>query len=136
MRRSRRANPSYLALVAAYTIHPIHDDNDLEDAVEILRKLLARRKPLSPQERDYADSLGHEIERYEDATCPIASVSEAGMLRHLIEARGITYTEVARGAGIAVSTISEILAGKRELNRTHIKKLATFFQVSGSVFME
>jgi HTH-type transcriptional regulator/antitoxin HigA len=38
-------------------------------------------------------------------------------------------------AGIAVSTISEILAGKRGLNRKHIEALARYFHIEPSVFI-
>ena len=61
-------------------------------------------------------------------------VSDAEMLRHLVEAKGITQTEVSRATGIADSTISEVLKGKRSLNRSHIGKLAKYFNVSPDVF--
>ena len=57
------------------------------------------------------------------------------MLRHFLDARGVTRSEAARGAGIAVSTISSILAGKRRMNRDHIEALAQFFNVSPAVFL-
>ena len=61
-------------------------------------------------------------------------VSDAELLRHLVEAKGVSQTEVSRATGIADSTISEVLAGKRSLNRAHIGKLATYFKVSPDVF--
>jgi len=65
---------------------------------------------------------------------PIAPVSDGEMLRHLIEAKGVSQTEVSRATGIANSSISEILKGKRSLNRSHIGKLARYFNVSPEVF--
>ena len=62
-------------------------------------------------------------------------VSDADMLRHLIESRGTTQAEVAAEAGIAESTISEILAGKRGMNRRHIEALARHFKVNPAVFI-
>ena len=64
----------------------------------------------------------------------MAPVSDAEMLRHLIEAKGVSQTEVADATGIAVSTISEVLQGKRTLNRGHIGKLAKYFSVPPDVF--
>ena len=61
-------------------------------------------------------------------------VSDADVLEHLIEAKGVTQAEVARRAGIAISTISEVLSGKRSLNRVHIGKLAHYFSVDPGVF--
>ena len=53
-------------------------------------------------------------------------VSGAEMLRFLIESQHTTQSKVATGTGISESTISEVLAGKRELNRKHIEALAPF----------
>ena len=64
----------------------------------------------------------------------MAPVSDAEMLRHLIEAKGVSQTEISSATGIADSTISEILKGRRSLNRSHIGKLARYFNVSPDVF--
>jgi hypothetical protein len=42
---------------------------------------------------------------------------------------------VATGAGIAGSTISAMLAGKRRLNRKHITALARYFAVGPAVVL-
>jgi plasmid maintenance system antidote protein VapI len=52
----------------------------------------------------------------------------------LIEAKGAAQAEVARAAGIAESTISEVLAGKRDLTRAQIGRLARYFHVTPAVF--
>jgi len=52
------------------------------------------------------------------------------MLRFLIQSKATSQTEVAANAGIAESTMSEILAGKREMNRKHIESLVRYFRVS------
>jgi len=74
------------------------------------------------------------IERYESEAHPMAPVSDAEMLRHLIEAKGVLQTVVSKATGITDSTISEALSGKRALNRGHIGKLARYFGVSPDVF--
>jgi len=47
-----------------------------------------------------------------------------------------TQREVAAATGLADSTISEILAGKRKLGVKHIQALARFFKVKASVFLD
>ena len=79
--------------------------------------------------------LGDLVEEYETEHHLIPPVSDADMPRHLIEARGTTQAAVAAESGIAVSTISEILAGKRGPNRRHIEALARMFHVSPAVFL-
>ena len=51
----------------------------------------------------------------------------------LIEAKGVTQAQTAKEAGIAESTISEVLAGKRKLNRTQIGKLARYPMSGGLI---
>ena len=126
--RTARVSSSYLALVMAYPIHPIRSDEDLDEAIRIIDKLLGRKKPLDPQEQDYLDSLSHEVEHYEAEAHPMPAVSGAAMLRHLIEARDVKLSEVAEGTGIALSTLSSVLSGKRQINRNHIAKLADSFR--------
>lgn len=132
---NRRGNVSdpYFELVFRFPLRPIRSDEELDEAVRMVDSLLDRRG-LAPEEEDYLDVLGDLIERYESEAHPTAPVSDAEMLRHLIEAKGVAQTELAEATGIADSTISEVLKGKRSLNRGHIGKLAKYFAVSPDVF--
>ena len=53
----------------------------------------------------------------------------ADMLRHLMEAKGVTQSEVDQATGLPKSTISEVLAGKKPFSRQMIRKLAAYFGV-------
>jgi HTH-type transcriptional regulator/antitoxin HigA len=130
-----RANSAYLALVKQYRIHPIQSDADLDRAIAVVDGLLCRQGPLDPQEQDYLDILSHEIERYEALAHPMPAVSDAGMLRHLLDAKGVTLSRASTETGIAISTLSAVAKGKRKLNRDHIQKLARYFGVEPGVFM-
>ena len=55
------------------------------------------------------------------------------MLRHLMEARGVTQAQLSRETHIPKSTISEVLAGKKPFSRQLIRKLADYFKVDASV---
>ena len=79
--------------------------------------------------------LGDLVERYENKYHAIADVSDADVLEHLLEARGVTQAAVARATGIAESRLSEVLRGKRQLTRTQITKLAAYFHVGPAVFL-
>jgi HTH-type transcriptional regulator/antitoxin HigA len=123
----------YLELVRQFPLRPIRSDEELDEAVRMVDSLLNRRD-LASEEEDYLEVLGDLVERYEAQAHPMAPVSDAEMLCHLIEARGASQTEVSEATGIADSTISEVLSGKRSLNRGHIGKLARYFKVSPNVF--
>jgi HTH-type transcriptional regulator / antitoxin HigA len=132
-KRSKNIEDRYFDLVRQFPLRPIRSDRELDEAVKVIDSLLSQPS-LLPEEEDYLDVLGDLVEQYESGTHPIAPFSDAVMLSHLIEAKGITQTEISESTGIAVSTISEILGGKRSLNRSHIGKLARYFKVSPQVF--
>jgi len=127
-----RHEDRYLELVRRFPLRPLRTDADL-DAVAVL-DTLTDRDELAPPEQDYLDVLTDLVEAYEDATIPMKPVGDAELLRALIEGKGATQAEVAAGAGLAVSIVSELLSGKRKLNRGQIGKLALFFKVKPGVF--
>ena len=96
------------------------------------------REELNKDERDYLEVLGSLIERYETDHYPIEDVSDTEMLSHLIEANGndATHRGVAEAAGLPESTISDLLSGRREINKNHIEKFAAYFRVSPAVFFK
>ena len=123
----------YFDLVLRFPLRPLRSDKDLDKAVQMVDSLL-ERSDLATDEEDYLDVLGDLIERYESEAHPMSPVSDAEMLRHLIEAKGVSQSELSDATSIADSTISEVLQGKRSLNRGHIGKLAKYFGVSPEVF--
>ncbi len=132
-KQTRKTKNPYLALVSRFPLRPIRSNKELDAAVEMVDSLLDR-KNLFSEEKDYLEVLGDLIERYESEEHPVAPVSDAQMLHHLIEAKGVSQTQVSSATGIADSTISEVLKEKRSLNRNHIGKLARYFNVSPNVF--
>jgi HTH-type transcriptional regulator / antitoxin HigA len=123
----------YLKLVQRVPLRPIRSDDELDRAIEMVDELIDRID-LGVDERDYLDVLSDLIERYEAESHPILAAPDAVVLAHLIEAKGVSQADVAREAGIAESTISEVLGGKRNLNRTQIGRLARYFNVGPTAF--
>ena len=132
--QSRVGGDRYLELVRLVPLRPIRSEAELDRAIAMIDALLDQDKR-SGDEEDYLDVLSDLVEKYEDEHDPMPPVPGAEMLRFLIENRATTQTEVATDTEIAESTISEILAGKRELNRKHIEALARHFHVNPAVFM-
>jgi HTH-type transcriptional regulator/antitoxin HigA len=124
----------FLVLNMHFPLRPIRTDKELATANEIISKLLAREE-LDSVEDDYLDVLGDLVLKYEEENHPLPNVAGEDVLRHIIEARGLTQAQIARGAEIAEPTISAILAGRRMLNRSHIEALSRFLGVSPSVFV-
>ena len=79
--------------------------------------------------------LSDLVEAYESKTIPMRPVGDADLLRFLIEQKSVTQAGAATATGIAESTISEVLAGKRKLNRAQIAMLARYFHVEPAAFV-
>jgi HTH-type transcriptional regulator/antitoxin HigA len=129
-----RAEDRYLDLVRQFPLRPLRTDDDLNAAVAVIDRLIDRPALTAP-EQDYLDVLSDLVETYEAEAVPIQPVGDAELLRFLIEQKGVTQATAAEGAAIAESTISEVLAGKRRLNRAQISRLAHYFHVKPEVFL-
>ncbi len=123
----------YLDLVRRFPLRPLRTEAELDAAIAVIDGLLDRPTLTAP-EQDYLDVLSDLVEATEAELVPMEPVGDAELLRFLIEQKGVTQAGVAAGAGIAESTISEVLGGKRKLNRTQIAKLARYFHVEAGVF--
>jgi HTH-type transcriptional regulator / antitoxin HigA len=123
---------SYLDLVLRFPLTSIRSEEHLEAAQQTIDELLARGD-LDEGQQLYLDGLSDLVADYEDEHHAIAPASDAEMLRHLMEARDVTQAKLHRDTGIAKSTISEILAGRKTFSPQLIRKLADYFQVDVSV---
>ena len=76
------------------------------------------------------------VDKYEEEHHAVPPASGVDMLRYLIETHQKTQSDVAAGTGLADSTLSDILAGKRKLSVKQNEALARFFKVSAAVFLD
>ena len=123
---------SYLELVRAFPLASIKSEEHLEEAQKVMDHLLAKGE-LDDGETLYLDALSDLAAAYEVDHCAIEPASDADMLRHLMEAKGVTQAQLSRDTTVPKSTISEILAGKKHLSRQLIRKFADYFRVDASV---
>jgi HTH-type transcriptional regulator / antitoxin HigA len=130
---SRHAKDDYLAQVQAFPLTSIKDEKHLQKAQEVLDAILAKPR-LSKGELEYVDALSDLVLMYENVHHQIPAPSDAELLRHLLEARGITPSELHRQTGVANSTISAILAGKRGFAKDTINKLSAYFKMDKGLF--
>ncbi len=130
----RGSDAAYLLLITRLPLRPIRSDAQLDAAAALIDEL-TDRDDLSPAESDYLDVLGDLVEKYEDVHIKMPYVSDAAMLQHLIEEKGVRQAEVVRGTGISKTVLSLVLSGKRDLTRAHIHSLANFFAVDPAIFL-
>lgn len=119
----------YLDLVKAFPLTSIKSDDHLAAAQAVMDDLLAKGE-MDGAEEAYLDALSDLVAAYEAACHAIGPASDAAMLQHLLEAKGVKPSAVSESTGIPKSSISEVLAGKKPFTRKMIGKLAKFFGVS------
>jgi HTH-type transcriptional regulator / antitoxin HigA len=124
------ANPA--AMIRRGAPHVIHSDEELVEYTKALFKLTAKAGP-TPEEEGAIELLTLLIERYESERYPVPDADPVGVLRFLLDRNGLSQRDIAAELG-SESTVSLILSGKRQLNRTHIERLSQCFHVSPSVF--
>ena len=124
---------TYFALVKRFPLTHIRDDDHLSAASAVIDQLL--QQELDEGEQEYLNVLTDMVEAYEDVHVPIQDVSEADVLRELMNANRLTQSKLAKAVGIAQSTISAVLNGIRPLTKDQVITLAKYFGVAAGAFL-
>ena len=131
---NKRRQDTYLKLVQKLPLVSIKFEAQLDAAQAMIDRLTDKQK-LEGGEQAYLDALCDLVVVYEDQHHQIPAASDADLLRHLMEAKGLTQAQLHNDTGLAKSGISEVLAGKKPFSKAMIGALAAYFQVPTSVFV-
>ena len=113
----------------------LRTDAQLTAAIKQIDGLLLKDSLTKP-EQNRLSMLTRAVERFERLVIRMSPVSDVAMLKHLIEANDLTQMKLAEETGVAMSTISEILHGKRKMNLAHIRAFANRFGVKPGAFLD
>lgn len=124
----------YQALASLVPLHAIRSEQDYENAISILNRLLdagaANDEHLLA---DLVNALGNLIGDYEDQQHPAEPVTPVEMIRFLMEQHRLSQSDLPEIGGQSV--VSEILSGKRQLNLRQIRELSERFKLPAAVFL-
>jgi HTH-type transcriptional regulator/antitoxin HigA len=120
--------------VSEFPPRPIHTEAEYERVLSHVEAMMARTTR-SVAERDYLDLLSDLIVSWEDDHYELPEASASEIIRFLLDQRGERQRSLVPIFGTE-SIVSEVLAGKRELQRKHIEGLAKHFHVSPSAFFQ
>lgn len=123
----------YRELLVKFVPRPIHSDREHRRALAALEQLMIPR-PGAAQSQ-LIEVLSTLIEQYESSLGPRLQVSPARVLEHLIVAKGIRNSELAKATGIPSSTLTNVLHNRREISKANAVRLARYFRVSPSIFL-
>ena len=124
----------YWQLVQAFPLVPIHDDTHLEQALDIIDRLTDDSEHRAGKDA-YLGALADLVYVYEQEHVTWPSVTGINVLQHLMAAHNLTQADLAPLFG-GRSVISDVLAGKRRINLTHITRLSERFGVPADIFID
>jgi HTH-type transcriptional regulator/antitoxin HigA len=103
-----------------------------------LKQLDALMQPHPPREHALMiDLLASLVQRYEAALGPPPKrLKPAEYLAELLEARQLSPAALSRATDIPRSVLSNVLAGRRGVSKANALRLARFFRVPTSLFIE
>ena len=127
-------NPAkYGRLCATVVPKVIESDEEFDRLVEQMEALDRKENP-TPEEDALSALLLKLIQDYDDAHYPLPDVPPHKMIAYLMEQRHLRQADMLPVFG-SRSVASEVLAGKREPSKAHIRKLAEFFHMSAELFL-
>ena len=122
-------------------ISPIIHEPQTDDEYEQLASMLDRLLDIVGDDETHelmglVDVISHMISMYDDAhEEQLSDGSGLDALKFLMEQHGLDQSDLKHEIG-SQGVVSEILNGKRQLNITHIKKLAKRFHVTPATFID
>ena len=122
----------YGALLSKTKPEVIHDETQ-NDAFLVQLEELTSKQAVTPAEEKLIELLTVLIENFEAQHYPVQGSGPLDVIRHLIEANRLRQKDLVDVFGTE-SIVSDVLNGKRELAKDHIRKLSERFSVSPALF--
>ena len=110
----------------------IHGEPENRRLIEILERLTAQEHVTEAEEKLIA-LMTVLVENFENQNYPVLDVGPLDIIRHLMEEHNLRQKDLADVFGTE-SIVSDVLNGKRELNKEHIRRLSERVKVSPAVF--
>ncbi len=122
----------YGALLKETQPEVIHSERQNAMCIAMLEKLTSLKR-VSPAQKKLIELLIVLVETYESKYCPVADAGPLDIIRHLMEQQGLRQKDLVDVFGTE-SIVSDVLNGKRDLSKDHIRRLSARFHVSPAVF--
>lgn len=125
--------PAYSKLLARVGPKVIRTEQENEHFLEMLSQLDTRGTRLSKEEKELVELLTLLIEDFEERHYALPKAPPLEVLQFLMEQHNLRQADlldVFKTRSIA----SEVMSGKRELTKEHIRLLSQRFHVSPEVF--
>jgi hypothetical protein len=128
--KRRSTTDTYFKLVRAFPLRRLKTSADHTKAKEIFLRLSNGKADRGT--REYLDVLIDlivDFERRSRQTIDTSTVSAADLIRHRLEERGMSLTQLAREVGIPQPNLSAMLNGDRDWSKAAIRSLSALFDI-------
>jgi HTH-type transcriptional regulator / antitoxin HigA len=125
--------PAYAELLAKFPPKVIHTDEENERYIAALYKLEQNHQVLSAEEKELADLLTLLIEDFEEKHYQLPKAAPTEVISFLMDQHNLKQKDLTDVFGTP-SIVSEVMSGKRDLNKDHIARLSARFHVSPELF--
>lgn len=122
----------YGALLSERQPAVIHDEEQNQQFIRALEELTGKENVTTAEAR-LIELLTLLVEDFESKRYPLPDAGPLDIIRHLMEAHGLRQKDLVDIFGTA-SIVSDVLNGKRDLTKDHIRRLSQRFNVSPAVF--
>ena len=119
----------YAELLVVHQPAKPRNREELAEMIALLESLAANEERQSPATERFIETLTALVMQYEDEIEPGPEESPVGVLKFLMEERGLRQVDLVPILG-SKSYVSQILSGHRPISREAAGKLAAYFQVS------
>jgi len=122
----------YADLLSEFQPEVVRGEEQNQTYIQWLETLTSR-PTVSPAEAKLIALLTLLVEQYEERNYPVPEAGPLDIIRHLMDANNLRQKDLADVFGTE-SIVSDVLNGKRDLAKEHIRKLSARFRVSPAVF--
>ena len=124
----------YTELLVAHQPAKPRNREELAEMTALLEKLACKEEVQSPAMERFIETITALVLQYEDEVEPGLEESPVGVLKFLMEERGLRQVDMVPILG-SKSYVSQILSGHRPISREAARKLAAYFRVSLRSFL-
>lgn len=124
----------YTDLLVRYQPKPIATEAENDAAIALVQEI--EHRPLrTPEEELFLELLMTLIEKFEAEKYPIPASNAGSMLQHLMDARDLEQADLIPILGTEIA-VSDVLANRRIISQDEARRLAEFFRIDVSLFLE
>lgn len=129
-------NGKYSEMLTETLPRKIQTEEQNERYLDRVEKMMDKGAPnFSPEEHEIFDLLVVLIEEFEEREYPMPDIEPHERIKYLLEEQGLRQKDllpIFNSEGV----ISDILSGRRALTLTSVRRLAEFFHVPATIFIQ